>query len=155
MTFARKLAEYRERRAAESARIRGGIRASVPPLVKGCYAPVSDSAVAVPKDAPVHHDGYRRLVAQQPCRICGIVGYGQAAHPNTGKGMGTKTDDRLCFSLCGPRPGDIGCHARFDQGALFTKAERRLLEPAWGADTRRTIAAAGLWPKNLPTWSEA
>jgi hypothetical protein len=111
------------------------------------------SGVAVPKDAPVRHEGYRYLVAQLPCKHCGIYGYSQAAHPNTGKGQGTKTDDRLCFPLCTVHPvlgGFVsGCHEQFDQGALFAKAVRREIEPAWGADTRATIAAMGLWPADL------
>lgn len=34
--------------------------------------------------------------------------------------------------------------------ALFTKAVRRELEPAWAADTRRKLLALGLWPKGVP-----
>ena len=34
--------------------------------------------------------------------------------------------------------------------ALFLKAVRRELEPAWAADTQRRIQAMGLWPKALP-----
>ena len=34
--------------------------------------------------------------------------------------------------------------------ALFTKAVRRELEPAWAADTQRRIHAMGIWPKALP-----
>jgi hypothetical protein len=113
---------------------------------------------AVPKVVPIECEAYRRLVAALPCKNCGIHGYSQAAHPNTNKGAGTKTDDRLCFPLCTVHPEDDGlvpgCHSRFDQGALYSKAVRRELEPVWGADTRRTIEAAGAWPKNLPKWSE-
>ena len=43
-----------------------------------------------------------------------------------------------------------GCHENFDQGALFTKAVRRELEPVWAADTRRKLLALGLWPNALP-----
>ncbi|MCL1961517.1 MAG: hypothetical protein FWG56_07055 [Desulfovibrionaceae bacterium] len=67
------------------------------------------------------------------------MGYSQAAHPNTGKGMGTKTDDRLCFPLCADRPGVSGCHSRFDQGAMFTKAARRVMERVWAEKTRARI----------------
>jgi hypothetical protein len=38
---------------------------------------------------------------------------------------------------------------------MFSKAARRLIEPAWAADTRRRIQAMGAWPKDLPLWSEA
>jgi hypothetical protein len=43
-----------------------------------------------------------------------------------------------------------GCHSKLDQGALFTRAVRQQLEPAWAADTQRRLLAMGLWPKNLP-----
>ncbi len=54
-----------------------------------------------------------------------------------------------------PHPGADGrlvqgCHENFDQGAMFTKAVRRELEPVWAADTQRRILAMGLWPKALP-----
>lgn len=127
---------------------------TVRPLVRGVYAPVKVSA-ARPKQNAIEHEGYRRLVAAMPCKVCGIAGISQAAHPNTGKGQGIKTDDRECFPLCCDQPGRAGCHPKFDQGALFTKAVRRELEPVWGADTRRAIEAAGLWPANLPKWTEA
>lgn len=115
---------------------------------------VSGEVKACPKDEPVRSEAYRRVVATHACKVCGIVGYSQAAHPNTGKGMGTKTDDRECFPLCCDRPGVRGCHAKFDQGALFTKEARRLVEQAWAADTRRAIEAAGDWPADLPKWQE-
>ena len=111
-------------------------------------------APPVEKDAPVRHEGYRRLVASMPCRYCGIAGYSQAAHANTGKGAGIKSDDRTCFPLCADRPGQRGCHSRFDQGALFEKSARRAVELQWASETRGRIERSGLWPKNLPKWSE-
>ena len=108
------------------------------------------TGVAVLKDAPVRSEAYRRAVASLPCAICGIFGYSQAAHANQGKGMGLKACDLTCFPACGPRPGIQGCHAALDQGALFSKAVRRELEPVWAADTQRKIQAMGLWPKGLP-----
>lgn len=126
------------------------------------YAPVErrgtyTGAIAgpAPKTEIVRSEAYRRLVADMPCIACGC-GPCQAAHPNTGKGMGLKTDDRRCFPLCGPVPGrpGPGCHALFDQGAMFSKAARRAIEPAWGADTRRRIIANGLWPANVPQWED-
>lgn len=121
---------------------------------RAVMAVIDDVVRAVPKDNPVRSEAYRRLVAQLPCRICGRAERSQAAHPNTGKGGGTKTDDRLCFPLCADFPGEPGCHMRFDQGALFDKTTRRVLERAWGADTRQRIELAGLWPEQLPRWSE-
>jgi hypothetical protein len=114
----------------------------------------STSGVPIEKENAIEHEGYRRLVAAMPCKHCGIWGYSQAAHPNTNKGEGIKTDDRLCFALCTVHPvagGYVrGCHERFDQGALYTKAARREIEPAWGADTRAAVIAAGNWPADLP-----
>lgn len=119
------------------------------PLRRGTYAS-STPVITVPKVVPVVSETYRRLVAARPCKLCGIAGFSQAAHPNTGKGQGTKTDDRLCFPLCCDRPGVVGCHGLFDQHALLSKEARRAIEPAWGADTRRAILAAGDWPAQLP-----
>lgn len=116
---------------------------------KASYSVDTAPAAPVEKHEPMRSEQYRRLVAMLPCKNCGIAGYSQAAHPNTGKGAGIKTDDRLCFPLCADRPGTRGCHSLFDQGTLFTKAVRREIEPVWGADTRRQIEAMGLWPKNL------
>ena len=116
-------------------------------------ADCSTVAVPVEKSDPVRSEAYRRLVAAMPCKHCGVWGHSQAAHPNTGKGAGLKTDDRECFALCSDRPGVRGCHPQFDQGALFSKLTRRLIEVAWAADTRRAIQAAGTWPANLPEWS--
>lgn len=104
----------------------------------------------LPKDEPVRCEAYRRAVAQLPCVICGIYGYSQAAHANTGKGMGLKACDLTLFPACADRPGMRGCHAQLDQGALFPKAVRRELEPVWAADTQRRVRLAGLWPESLP-----
>ena len=119
----------------------------------GVMANCSDMGNPMSKTEIVRSEAYRRLVAAMPCIACGC-GPCQAAHPNTDKGMSMKTDDRLCFPLCGPQPGRPGCHALFDQGAMFSKAARRAIEPAWGADTRRRILANQQWPKGLPLWSE-
>ena len=127
---------------------------SMPAVTPGAFRapePVASAPAAqVEKSAPVRSEAYRRAVASLPCAICGIFGYSQAAHANQGKGMGLKACDLTCFPACGPRPGIQGCHAALDQGALFTKAVRRELEPVWAADTQRRILAMGLWPKNLP-----
>lgn len=116
--------------------------------------PANQPVYAMPKEAPARSERYRRLAALLPCMACGVAGYSQAAHPNTGKGMGMKADDRLCFPLCADRVGVRGCHSLFDQGALFVKAERRSREVEWGAATRRRILGLGLWPDNLPMLEE-
>lgn len=115
----------------------------------------SSLVVSQPKENAVRSEPYRRLVAAFPCKACLISNHSQAAHPNTGKGAGLKTDDRDCFPLCCDRPGVQGCHPKFDQGALYTKPVRRVLELAWAADTRRQIIAAGQWPKGLPLYESS
>lgn len=107
------------------------------------------AAAPIPKAAPVRSEPYRRVVATLPCAICGVPGYSQAAHANQGKGMGMKACDLTCFPACGPRPGEQGCHAALDQGALFMKAVRRELEPVWAADTMRKLWEMGLVPDSL------
>jgi hypothetical protein len=114
---------------------------------------VARMSVSVPKVKSARSEEYRRLVAALPCDLCGARGRSQAAHPNCGKGMAMKTDDRLCFPLCIAFHGS-GCHELFDQGALMTKERRREYEPEAGKRTRDTINAMGLWPKRLPQWSE-
>lgn len=121
------------------------------PLTRpGRAALIADAVVAVAKAEVFRSEPYRRLVSALPCIHCGRPGPTQAAHPNTGKGAGMKADDRLCFPLCAPRLGEAGCHARFDQGALFTKAERREREVEWAVATIRTITARGDWPAGVP-----
>ncbi|MBO9679550.1 MAG: hypothetical protein J7556_15010 [Acidovorax sp.] len=110
----------------------------------------AEYAAPVSKGDPVRNEAYRRAVATLPCVICKVAGHSQAAHANTGKGMGLKACDLTLFPACCDRPGVRGCHSQLDQGALFTKAVRRELEPAWAADTQRRVYKAGLWPASLP-----
>jgi hypothetical protein len=105
--------------------------------------------IAFPKTTAARSEKYRRIVASMPCKACGIQGYSQAAHPNSGKAKGAKADDRKVFALCCDRPGIKGCHPKFDQYEIAGRAAQELLEQAWGNDTRRRITAMGLWPKNL------
>lgn len=104
---------------------------------------LEEALMMFPKHKPARSESYRRYVATFPCDFCGIEGYSQAAHPNTGKGMGIKADDFSCFPLCGPRFGVPGCHALFDQGALMTKAERRDYENGAIARMRQRARADG------------
>lgn len=88
-------------------------------------------------------EAYRRAVAAMPCVNCGLEGRSQAAHANGleyGKGAGLKADDSAIFPLCADGPGYRGCHSRYDQGAMFTKAERREITPRWISWTRAAIA---------------
>lgn len=106
------------------------------------------SGQVIEKERPVRSEAYRRLVAALPCSCgCGRQPC-QAAHPNTGKGMAMKTDDRRCFPLAPP------CHAAFDQGVMFPKDSRRQWEERWGVATRAAILAAGKWPANVPQYEE-
>ena len=132
---------------------------SVPAVTPGAFRapqPVATTpAEPVTKDAPVRSEAYRRAVASLPCINCKVPGYSQCAHSNSGKGAGIKASDLDSFPLCTVHPGADGglvqgCHERFDQGALFSKAVRRELEPVWAVDTRRKLLAMGLWPKALP-----
>lgn len=120
------------------------------PITRGRPAVITGEVVSAQKEEPVRSEEYRRLVAALPCILCGSVGSSQAAHPNTGKGAGIKADDRLCFPLCADTIGRVGCHTRFDQGAIFTKDERRDQETVWGLQTQAQIRADGDWPKGLP-----
>ena len=104
---------------------------------------------SIPKSQPVRSEAYRRAVAALPCVICGIAGQSQAAHGSGAgtavcKGMGIKSCDLTCAPFCVPH------HQQLDQGAMFSKAVRHQLEPAWAADTQRKIHAMGKWPKGIP-----
>jgi len=153
-----KMTGFKPRAPRREARDPDRVR-SMPTVVPGAFRvpePVaSEPAAQVEKAAPVRNEAYRRLVAAMPCVICGMVGYGQAAHGSAGKGMGIKASDLELFCLCADRPGVRGCHGLLDQGALFTKAVRRELEPVWAADTQRRIQAMGLWPKNMQKPAQA
>ena len=136
---------------------------AMPTVTPGAFRapqPVATTpAEPVNKDAPVRSEAYRRAVASLPCAICGVPGYSQCAHSNSGKGAGIKASDLDSFPLCTVHPvadGRLvqGCHERFDQGALFSKLVRRDLEPVWIADTQRKIYSMGLWPENLPLKSQ-
>lgn len=106
-------------------------------------------SAAFPKDDPVRSESYRRLVAAMPCKICGLSERSQAAHPNTGKGQGIKSDDRFCFPLCADGVVYKGCHPKFDQEALYSREVRRQLENKWLIEVVTEIVESGQWPKNL------
>lgn len=114
----------------------------------------------IPKSQPVRSAAYRRHVAAFPCLVCGVSWHSQAAHMSlsgatNGKGMGIKSCDLTCVPLCADREGVRGCHSKLDQGAMFSKAARHAIEPAWVADTQRRIHAQGNWPKGIPYPHEA
>lgn len=115
----------------------------------------SRAIVAMPKDAPVRSEAYRRLVAAMDCLNCGNPGPSQCAHADEGKGLGIKSDDRTCYPACATKPGRVGCHDLIGASGLFTRDERRKVEQLYGAKTRAAILASGRWPTAVPLWSEA
>lgn len=115
------------------------------------------SCASIEKDAPIRNEQYRRYVASYPCQNCFIEGYTQHAHANgveAGKGMGFKVDDRLGMALCCTRPGEEGCHVRFDQNRLLPggSEEHKVQGLIWAAEMRQAILASGRWPKPVPLW---
>jgi hypothetical protein len=115
---------------------------------------VRGAAPAQPKEDPARSEAYRRLVAAMPCAHCGRAGPSQAAHADAGKGLVLKADDRTCFPLCADAPGRIGCHTLIGATGAFAREQRRTLEARYGAQTRASIRAAGLWPPGLPMWED-
>lgn len=126
-------------------------------LRRGSMATVADTPTpAIPKDEPIEHEGYRRLVASMACIHCGKQLRSQHAHLNEGKGKAMKLDDRQAMPLCADEPGAHGCHTQFDQYRLVPGGRDAHIELGrrWASMTRLAIYLAGLWPKNLPLWSE-
>lgn len=132
MTFARDFHEYRERREAER-RLNLKLLATTP--ARTLHRATMEGGTTGPdaKEKTARSTTYRRRVAELACILCHKPGPSQCAHPNAGKGMGIKASDLECFPLC------PDCHREFDQGALFTKAERREIEQRWAAQTRKQL----------------
>lgn len=129
MTFGRTLTERREQREAERERNMASLCTPSKAICKGSYTGSTTSAA--PKEPePVRDESYRRWVASLPCFECGIEGYSQAAHANTGKTKGKKTSDETCFPMCADRPGVRGCHSLFDQYILVGRDAMRWYEQA-------------------------
>jgi hypothetical protein len=96
------------------------------------------ACVLVPKTQPWSSEAYRRRVAALSCIHCGRAGPSQAAHgPALGKGI--KASDRDLFPLCADRPGEHGCHYRFDQYQIFNAADRRAAAAQWAEQTRERL----------------
>lgn len=104
----------------------------------------------VPKDQPLQHAGYMRLVRLLPCAMCGRAGPSQFCHSDEGKGMGLKTDCRLGWPGCGPHDGRPGCHWFVGTSGRMGKAARREFEAKAARLTRQEIVDRGLWPASLP-----
>ena len=118
------------------------------------YARFDAPIVSIPKEAPVVHEGYRKLVRLMACAHCGTFGYTQFCHSDEGKGMGIKSDDRTGWPGCGPHhEGKAmvpGCHFLVGSTGYLTRDQRRSLEAQYASQTRQQIHAAGQWPADLP-----
>jgi len=112
--------------------------------------PVFTDLVAIPKEAPVRSESYRRLVAMLPCAHCGVVGFSQCAHADFGKGAHIKSSDLTCYPACADRPGIVGCHSMIGASGSMSRDQRRTLEAQYAADTREIILLSGHWPDDLP-----
>lgn len=84
--------------------------------------------------ARIYHSKQRvEFVKSLPCAACGVVGYSENAHIETG-GMGRKADFDKIVPLCGNRPDPIlgrdilGCHG------MLHNLGRSVLEFAYGLD---------------------
>ena len=132
-------AAHAERRRQERERNMKILAVPVKGLHKGTMRASTEDMQPRPKVKPVRDEQYRRLVAALPCINCGVEGYSQAAHPNKGKGTGSKTDDTECFPLCADRPGVNGCHFLLDKSVGITKRERRALEQMWSEQTKERL----------------
>ena len=145
--------EDREQRLADRAR---RAMESAAPSPENVTMAANDQMFAAPitKENPLRSEPYRRLVASLPCIHCGIEGYSQHAHENSGKGARIKVDDRRAMPLCCTRPGIEGCHVAFDQYRLLPGGRDAHHDQgrAWAEQTRKQIEAAGHWPKKLPLW---
>ena len=121
-------------------------------ITRGVQSMVTDEVRAAPKDDPIQHESYMRLVRKLPCAHCGIEGPNQFCHSDEGKGTGIKSDCRLGWPGCGPRVDAPGCHYLIGTQRIYPKEERRALEARMARETRDRIRLMGLWPKGLPAW---
>lgn len=145
---------YLERRAAESAAARGGRKASVAPIRRGVFAPVSERCETVPKSKPYRDPALLAMAEGRPCLLLvpGICSHRVdtvvAAHSNLsvhGKSGARKADDIFSVAAC------HACHAWLDQGPATAKqkeaafmAGHALQVLAW-----RNIAAASDEPERF------
>ncbi len=96
-----------------------------------------------PKQVIVRSESYRRFVASHSCFGCGVEGFSQCAHANTGKGMAMKVCDLQSFPLCAPHWGLIGCHQQFDLLLDMTRDDRREMEVRYVERMQAIARAAG------------
>lgn len=104
---------------------------------------------AVEKERPIQHAGYMDVVRSLPCERCGHPPRSQFCHSDEGKGTGIKSDCRLGW------PGCAQCHHDIGTARIYPKEQRRQIEAEYARRTRHKVESMGLWPKNLPRWSDA
>jgi hypothetical protein len=114
-----------------------------PPAPRARMFAANDAVVAVPKQEPKRSESYRRYVASQPCFACGVEGFSQCAHANSGKGLSIKTCDSRTFPLCAPHFGLIGCHQHHDLCLDVSLEERRANEAEYVERMQRQAMADG------------
>jgi len=122
--------------------------------------PVAQAAAAlpmakpVPKAVPLQHAGYMAVVRGLRCYRCGLAGFSQFCHADEGKGGAIKSDCRLGWPGCGPRPGINGCHYDIGTARVLPREERRAFEREAGRATRAEVWRLSKWPASLPRWPE-
>lgn len=131
MTFARKLAEWQEQKAARKAANLAGLATSLPRLHKGTYA--GGTTAAAPKP-----EAYRDLMLMQmargrPCLLLAVDSCFRlkhdhsttvACHRNEGKGMGRKQSDEQSAWGC------YHCHLWYDSSGAPREEKRRAFTAA-------------------------
>lgn len=112
---------------------------------------VSDIGIpitVIKKENAPQHQGYMNLVRALPCAHCGKAPRSIFCHSDEAKGMGIKSDCRQGW------PGCPECHDAIGTKRIYPKEQRRALEAEMARKTRALIEVSGLWPKNLPRWTE-
>ena len=112
------------------------------------------SGEVVEKEDALQDRAYMAAVRTLACAHCGWPPPSQFCHSDEGKGGMIKTDCRRGWPGCGPRLGEIGCHALLGSTGKLGRDVRRDLERRYAAQTRDKVRALGLWPAGLPEWSE-
>lgn len=108
----------------------------------------SPAAQPVEKGGHVQHAGYMGAVRSLPCAHCGKGSRSEFCHSDEGKGMGIKSDCRTGW------PGCHECHDAIGTRRIYDREQRRAIEAAMARQTREQIETLGLWPANLPRWTE-
>lgn len=102
-----------------------------------------------PKFAYVRSKPLLKACREIACQHCGAQdGTVCAAHSNLaehGKGRSIKASDVFVASLC------HACHSQLDQGARWSREERKAIWTAAHMKTVALLCAMGLWPEGVAT----